>query len=159
MGQQTRNDSLATPVRIFSKPRCDGKVPKDRLARRGWPRYPAAMSRVLAGMFICCSLICPAQAADNQYSRNSLPPVVGPHPPQWRYNVPNPPPFARSVRVRAELESQACWHECSAYCAAMLDNCFYVDSQGRCLAFTDSCNLDCQRSCRSFGSGPLLPLD
>jgi hypothetical protein len=100
----------------------------------------------------------PAPADDYRVSGYAVPPVVGPHPPIWRYDALNPPPFARSARAQA-LDSKTCWRECSAYCAAALGGCVYEDSQGRCLAFTDSCNLDCQRSCRGYTSGPFLPLD
>lgn len=115
--------------------------------------------RVVVFACLCLCLILPASAADYQSFRYGVPPVVGPHPPTWQYNRANPPPFARSVRAQAELDSGACWRECSAYCAASLGGCVYEDTQGRCLAYTDSCNLDCQRSCRGLGSGPFLPID
>jgi hypothetical protein len=96
-----------------------------------------------------------ATGAELRVSRNS---VVGPHPPVWRYNAPNPPPFARSARAQTVWDSGACWSECGAYCTWALNGCLYSDTQGHCLAYTDECDRYCQRSCRTYG-GPLLPIE
>lgn len=115
---------------------------------------------VLALLLVASGLTGPALAADYQPSRYSVPAVVGPHPPPWRYNAPtNEPPFTRSVRSQFVHDSGSCWSECGSYCAWALNGCLYEDTQGRCLAYTDACDRYCQRSCRSFTSGPFLPIE
>ncbi len=98
-------------------------------------------------------ILLPASAADR------LAPVVGPHPPIWRYNgPPQEPPFPRSEPSQAVWDAGACWSECGAYCAWGLNQCLYNDAQGACIVRTDSCDLYCQRACRTRGA-PFLPLD
>jgi hypothetical protein len=135
-----------------------------RLAERRTARYPlGAMMRsltfavlVLGGALMSTG---PAAAADLRASGYSLPAVVGPHPPLWRYNARNRElPFARSARAQAVWDAGACRSECAASCAWAFNSCLYEDAQGHCLAYTDACDRYCQRSCRSY-SGPLLPIE
>jgi hypothetical protein len=100
-----------------------------------------------------------ATGAEMRVSRYAAPAVVGPHPPIWRYNAPNPPPFSHSVRSQLVWDSGACWSECGSYCAWAMNGCLYEDTQGRCLATTDACDRYCQRNCRSYYGGPFLPID
>ncbi len=97
-----------------------------------------------------------ASAAD----RAAPPPVIGPHPPIWRFNGPPlDPPFPRSGRSQAVWDGGACWSQCGAYCAWTLTQCLYDDgTQGSCVVNNDSCDLICQRACRTQG-GPFLPID
>ena len=90
----------------------------------------------------------------------ALPPVVGPHPPVWRYNNASSQeaPFTRSKRAQALWNDGACWSECGAYCAWAMNGCLYRDTQGVCLAYTDACDRYCQVNCRSRG-GPFLPIE
>lgn len=98
-------------------------------------------------------ILLPASAADR------LPPVVGPHPPIWRYNgPPQQPPFPRSEPTQAVWDAGACWSECGAYCAWGEAGCLERDAQGQCLKLTDKCDRYCQRTCRTSG-GPLLPIE
>jgi hypothetical protein len=101
-----------------------------------------------------------ASAAD-RVSANSPPPVIGPHPPVWRFNAPpQDPPFSRSERSQAVWDGGACWSQCQSYCAWSLTQCLYNDgTQGACVVNNDSCDLVCQKSCRSWTSGPFLPID
>jgi hypothetical protein len=118
-------------------------------------------SILLAGLLLAALLppAGPTAAAELRVSRYSMPAVVGPHPPVWRYNSPyQEAPFARSARAQAAWDAGACWSQCGAYCAWDLNACLYQDPQGRCLVVTDACDRYCQRSCRTQG-GPLLPIE
>lgn len=98
--------------------------------------------------------------AEDRVAPYSIPPVIGPHPPIWRFNgPPQDPPFPRSNRSQAVWNDGSCWSECGAYCAWGLNQCLYYDTtQGSCVVNTDSCDLICQRACRTDG-GPFLPID
>ena len=119
-------------------------------------------SIVMTFLLLASFLLAPAgplAAAEHGVSRYSMPVVVGPHPPMWRYNAPNQElPFARGARAQAVWDAGACWSECGATCAWDLNACLYQDTQGRCLVFTDACDRYCQRACRTQG-GPFLPFD
>jgi hypothetical protein len=123
-------------------------------------RYPL---RVMRSFGLICLLLAallgPAVAADRVAS-NGVPPVIGPHPPIWRFNSrPQDLPFQRSHRSQAVWDGGACWSECGSYCAWKLTQCLYDDTtQGSCVVNTDSCDLICQRACRIRG-GPFLPID
>lgn len=117
---------------------------------------------LLALMLLAGSLLPPAVAvsAADRVPAFAQPPVVGPHPPIWRFNgPPQEPPFTPSPRAQAVWEKGACWSECGAYCAWAMDGCIRRDTQGICLAYTDACDRYCQRSCRGWASGPFLPID
>jgi hypothetical protein len=123
-----------------------------------------ALSRaiVLTGLLLA-GLILPAgqgSTAELKHSRyTAVPPVVGPHPPVWRYNgPPQPLPFARSERSASVWASDACWNDCRASCAWDLNGCLHYDSQGTCILYSAACDRYCQRDCRTQG-GPLLPFD
>ena len=90
----------------------------------------------------------------------TLPPVIGPHPPIWRFNgPPQDPPFSRSARSQAVWDGGACWSQCQSSCTWSLTQCLYDDTtQGSCVINNDPCDLVCQRACRSDG-GPFLPID
>ena len=64
-------------------------------------------------------------------------------------------PFPRSSRSQAVWASDACWNDCQSYCTWGEAGCLQVDSQGRCLRYTDRCDRACQRDCRTRG-GPLF---
>jgi hypothetical protein len=101
----------------------------------------------------------PLAAAELKVSRYSVRPVVGPHPPVWRYNAPPQPlPYPRSARAQPVWDAGPCWRQCQSYCSWDLNACLYQDTQGVCLSFTDSCDRYCQRTCRTRG-GPFLPFD
>jgi hypothetical protein len=105
------------------------------------------------------ALLRSAIAADG-LEPNGVPPVIGPHPPIWRFNgPPQDPPFSRARRSQAVWDGGACRSECGAYCAWSLTQCLYDDTtQGACVVNNDSCDLTCQRACRTQG-GPFLPID
>ncbi|MGH6790293.1 MAG: hypothetical protein ACRECC_11510 [Pseudolabrys sp.] len=63
-------------------------------------------------------------------------------------------PFPRSWRAQSVWASDACWTECSSYCAWGIASCITTDSQGRCLKHGNTCDRYCQRECRPYG-GPL----
>ena len=93
------------------------------------------------------------------FAAQPLPPVVGPHPPIWRFNGPTQPaPFTRSDQAQTVWDAGACWSECGAYCAWAMNGCLYRDTQGTCLTYTDACDRYCQVSCRK-GPGPFLPIE
>jgi len=119
------------------------------------PRFILLAVLLLAGLLPAGT----AAAAELRMSRYAAPPVVGPHPPVWRYNAaPQPLPFPRSARAQAVWQAGACWSECGATCAWDLNACLSQDTQGNCLVFTDACDRYCQRTCRAQG-GPFLPID
>ncbi len=101
-----------------------------------------------------------APAAEIYASRYAVvPPVVGPHPPVWRYNrQPRALPFERSEQTASVWASDACWKGCRATCAADLDGCIHYNAQGICVLYSAACDRYCQRDCRGQG-GPLLPLE
>jgi hypothetical protein len=140
------------------------KVPpmtgEGRVARHSGRRYPAAMRIVLLTLLLLTGVGFPAAlVAAEPMSAYGPPPVVGPHPPRWHYNGPAQDlPFPRSTRAQAVWDGGACWSECGAYCAWALNACLYNEPQGTCVVNTDSCDLYCQRACRTQG-GPWLPLD
>jgi hypothetical protein len=117
---------------------------------------------VLTVLLLAGFLLPPAgrtTAVELSVSHYSTPTVVSPHPPIWRYNLPNQrPPFTRSGRAQAVWDSNACWNECGANCTWNLNACLYKDTQGYCLVYTDACDRNCQRTCRTQG-GPFLPFD
>jgi hypothetical protein len=111
---------------------------------------------LLAGLV---ALAAGAAAEPLRSARDALPPVVGPHPPIWRYNgPPQEPPFPRSRRSEAIYASGTCWTDCGAYCAWNLNGCLYKDTQGICILYSAACDRYCQRACRTEG-GPFLPID
>jgi hypothetical protein len=67
-------------------------------------------------------------------------------------------PFLRSDRAQSVWDSGACWSECGSQCTWRQAACLETSLQGQCLAYTDSCDRYCQRSCRTSG-GPFLPID
>jgi hypothetical protein len=67
-----------------------------------------------------------------------------------------PLPYPRSERAAAVWNERACWSQCGSYCTWGMAACLEHDAQGRCLKFTDRCDRQCQRDCRSAG-GPYLP--
>ncbi len=117
------------------------------------------MRSFLLVVLLLAGIISPAIAGDGA-SPSAPPPVIGPHPPIWRFNgPPQDPPFSRSAGSQAVWEGGTCWSQCGAYCASSLTQCLYDDgTQGRCVVNTDSCDLICQRACRTDG-GPFLPID
>ena len=64
-------------------------------------------------------------------------------------------PFPRSERAQSVWESGACWSDCGAHCTWGQNACLRVDSQGQCIAYTDTCDRYCQKTCRTSG-GPLI---
>jgi hypothetical protein len=123
-------------------------------------RYPLGVMRSFGLIcFVLAALLQPATAADG-VGVNGVPPVIGPHPPVWHFNgPPQDPPFSRARRAQAVWDGGACWSECGSYCAWNLTRCLYDDTtQGSCVVNTDSCDLICQRACRTQG-GPFLPID
>jgi hypothetical protein len=118
---------------------------------------------VLTMLLLAGALIPAGQgaAAEIKLSRYTAlpPPVVGPHPPIWRYNAPpQPSPFARSERSASVWDSRACWSDCRAYCAWNLNGCLHYDTQGTCILYSAACDRYCQRDCRPSG-GPFLPFE
>ncbi len=113
---------------------------------------------LLAGLSLSAAR--PVAAAELRVSHYAaIPPVVGPHPPVWRYNAPpQPAPFPRSERAQAVWASGVCWSECGSYCAWHLNGCLHHDSQGICILYSAACDRYCQRACRTQG-GPFLPID
>jgi hypothetical protein len=111
-------------------------------------------------IFLLAGILLPAAAmAGDRIAPYSIPPVVGPHSPLWRYNGPTQDlPFPRSTRAQTVWDAGACWSECGSYCAWAFNACLYNEPQGTCVVNTDSCDLYCQRACRAQG-GPWLPLD
>lgn len=130
------------------------------LAERGARRYRVTMQRLLLIFLLLTGPLSAAPvSAGERGQAYTLPPVVGPHPPLWRYNgPPQSLPFPRSERTQAVWDGGACWSECSTSCAWAMTACLYNEPQGTCVVNTDSCDLYCQRACRSQG-GPWLPLD
>ncbi|MGZ7030163.1 MAG: hypothetical protein ACXVG9_12630 [Terriglobales bacterium] len=111
---------------------------------------------------LVAGILSPAAApADERVAGTNVPPVIGPHPPIWRFNgPPQDPPFSRSARSQSVWDAGACWSQCQSYCAWSLTQCLYDDgTQGACAVNNDSCDLVCQKSCRSWTSGPFLPID
>ena len=124
-----------------------------------------AMTRAIGvTMLLLTGLLLPAgqaSSANLRVSRYSAvpPPVVGPHPPIWRYNAPpQPPPFERSKRSAAIWASDACWNDCRASCAWDLNGCLHYNTQGTCILYSAACDRYCQRDCR-IQSGPFLPFE
>jgi hypothetical protein len=75
---------------------------------------------------------------------------------QWRNGSRNYSlPFPRTARAQAVWDSDACWSDCAAHCTWGQHACLRVDPQGLCIAWTDSCDRYCQRTCRVSG-GPLI---
>jgi hypothetical protein len=136
---------------------------KAGVAEPGTARYYWLVMRsfVLIFLLVAGLLLPTAAPADERVSATNVPPVAGPHPPIWRFNgPPQDPPFSRSTRSQAVWDAGACWSECGAYCAWSLTQCLYDDrTQGSCVVNNDSCDLICQKACRSWTSGPLLPID
>lgn len=64
-------------------------------------------------------------------------------------------PFPRRERAAAVWNERACWAGCQSYCTWGEAACLELDTQGRCLRYTDRCDRTCQRDCRSRG-GPLV---
>ena len=123
-------------------------------------RYPAWVMRsfVLIAVMLA-GILGPALASAADRASGPLP-VIGPHPPIWRFNgPPQDPPFSRSNSSQAVWDAGACWSQCGAYCAWTLTQCLYDDgTQGSCVVHNDSCDLTCQKACRTDG-GPFLPVD
>jgi len=132
------------------------------VARAGPTRYSAPVMRPFVLIFVLLAAVFSSVAAmaGERTGANSPPPVIGPHPPIWRFNgPPQEPPFSRSNPAQAVWNDGSCWSACGAYCVAALNACLYNDTtQGSCVQNTDSCDLVCQRACRSDG-GPFLPID
>ena len=119
------------------------------------------MRSIVLTILLIAGIFAPAAAlAEDRASPNSPPPVIGPHPPIWRFNgPPQDPPFPRSDRSQAVWDAGACWSECGAYCAWNLTQCLYDNgTQGACIVNNDSCDLICQKACRTRGA-PFLPID
>ena len=139
------------------------KQPTGRVARTRRTRYPLPVMRFLALIILLLTGILSATAvvAQERAAANSVPPVIGPHPPIWRFNgPPQDPPFPRSARSLSVWDAGACWSECGSYCTWTLTQCLYDDgTQGSCVVNNDSCDLICQKACRSWTSGPFLPID
>jgi|ERR1041384_742497 hypothetical protein len=120
-------------------------------------RYPSWMRSFALICSVIGGLLLPLAVSAGE----AVPPTIGPHPPIWRFNgPPQDPPFSRSPRSQAVWDNGACWSQCGSYCAWKLTQCLYEDAtQGNCVINTDSCDLICQRACRSWTSGPFLPID
>ena len=126
--------------------------------------YPLPVMRSLSFIaIVAASLLWPAlsSAGDDVVASKGVPPTIGPHPPIWRFNGPQQEaPFSRSARSQDVWDNGACWSQCGASCAWSLTQCLYDgETQGNCVVNTDSCDLICQRACRSWTSGPFLPID
>jgi hypothetical protein len=67
-------------------------------------------------------------------------------------------PFPRGPRAAAVWGEGACWRDCQAQCTWGLTGCLSVDSQGRCVKYTDACDRSCQRDCRTRGGPYVDPL-
>jgi hypothetical protein len=119
---------------------------------------------IVLTMLLFSGLLMPvgqAAAADVQLSHyySAIPPVIGPHPPIWRYNSPpQPPPFLHSKRSGAIWASDACWNHCRASCAWDLNGCVHYNTQGVCILYSAACDRYCQADCRIQG-GPFLPIE
>jgi len=136
------------------------KASKPGVAEPFAARYSTRVMRsVMLITLVLAGFLAPAlaPAADRA---SGPPPVIGPHPPIWRFNgPPQDPPFSRSNSSQAVWDGGACWSQCGAYCAWTLTQCLYDDgTQGSCVVNNDSCDLVCQRACRTQG-GPFLPID
>ena len=141
---------------------------KASVDRRGFPAgagsiealFCFVMRRFVAFALLVVGILGPAVALAGDGAPSSPPPVIGPHPPIWRFNKPTQEqPFPRSTPSQAVWNDGSCWSQCGAYCAWGLNQCLYDDAtQGKCVVNTDSCDLICQRACRTDG-GPFLPID
>jgi hypothetical protein len=123
------------------------------------PRAIALTILLLAGLLL--PPVGQVSAAELRLSRYSVlvPPVVGPHPPVWRYNrQPRSLPFPRSERSASVWASDACWSDCRAACAWNLNGCLHYNTQGVCILYSAACDRYCQRDCRGQG-GPFLPFE
>jgi len=118
------------------------------------------MRRGVLTLVVLAGLVAPAFAGDRA-SPATPPPVIGPHPPIWHFNgPPQDPPFSRSERAQAVWDNGVCWSQCQAYCTWKMTQCLYDDgTQGACVVDNDSCDLICQKACRSAISSPFLPID
>jgi hypothetical protein len=123
-------------------------------------RYCEAAMRLLVLLGLLLVAFPAAAPAGDRSERDTTALAIGPHPPIWRFNAPaQPPPFPRSGPSQAVWDDRACLNDCRAYCAWGLNDCLYNDAtQGSCIVRTDSCDLVCQRACRTDG-GPFLPID
>lgn len=133
-----------------------------RVAKRLGARYPFRVMRSISLIIVLVAGLFSAVAASagDRASPNTPPPVIGPHPPIWRFNgPPQDAPFSRSAGSQAVWDGGTCWSQCGAYCAWSMTQCLYDDAtQGSCVVNNDSCDLICQRACRTDG-GPFLPID
>jgi len=133
---------------------------KARVAEPLASRYPLRVMRSFGFIWLVLAALLQSAAAADGVRSHGVPPVIGPHPPVWRFNgPPQEAPFSRNHRSQAVWDGGACWSECGSYCAWNLTRCLYDDTtQGSCVVNTDSCDLICQRACRTQG-GPFLPID
>ncbi|MGI8524961.1 MAG: hypothetical protein ACR2K5_02095 [Pseudolabrys sp.] len=108
------------------------------------------MLSILRATLACC-LLAPALFSPSIALSADAPRLFSDYRGQRVYGLP----FPRSERAQSVWQSGACWSECGAHCAWSQSACLRVDSQGRCIAWTDACDRYCQRICRTLG-GPLL---
>ena len=76
------------------------------------PSARSSMRSFTLAFLLLIGVLAPAVsfAAD----RAAPPPVIGPHPPIWRFNgPPQDPPFSRTTRAQAVWDGGACWSQCS----------------------------------------------
>lgn len=112
---------------------------------------------LLSGLLLPAGPAAATELGISQYA--AAPPVVGPHPPVWRYNrQPRALPFPRGRRAASIWASRTCWNDCRASCAWDLNGCLRYNTQGICILYSAACDRYCQRDCRPLG-GPLLPID
>ena len=55
------------------------------------------------------------------------------------------------------IVSDACWRPCTAECSSVFHVCAKTQWLNGCRAQSDACDLNCQKSCRTYG-GPLLSI-
>jgi len=55
------------------------------------------------------------------------------------------------------IVSDACWRTCTAECSSLFHVCSRTGWLNGCRAQSDACDLDCQKTCRTYG-GPLLSI-
>ena len=55
------------------------------------------------------------------------------------------------------IVSDACWRTCTAECSSVFHVCAKTQWLNGCRAQSDACDLNCQKSCRTYG-GPLLSI-
>jgi hypothetical protein len=97
------------------------------------------INRVVAfGLIGVCMLAAPARAGD--FFSDFLP----------LFNTR--PSLSSKVIV-----SDTCWRTCAAECGAVFHVCGKAHPLNRCRTQNDACDLDCLKTCRTYG-GPLLDI-